>query len=654
MACLDTGLAAFAQLAALRIGVRRAFVTIMSRETEYVLVEATRTMSLQSDFTADEKDKNWLGTSCIARSDGINDTAIDGWRKARRYRDIPANDDYYYTEGTSPHWCLVSDASTNDNVKDRPLIARAKSPRFFFSVPLRDPEGTVIGSLSMLDDKPRYGVSAHEMLFCEDLSDTIAQHVFGSMVATQRQRSERLIQALGTFNSGGKSLRDWWIGQDKASMQRGGRRRDVTNDAENKNNRFKHEFGVEEDIINFSRQASRTRNERPLSSITSTQARTPRSATDGNDQATRNRADNHISGHDFSEAPAQPIHRDNESVTVVARGSKAHQASAQRQKSKDALKASQDFDSAVEIKNVYSRASTLLRESTGAAGVVFMDASAASTARPQTSTSFEPMTDDGTSSSGNTTTSPSGSSDDSRLRMTSDTDSSESEPRSRPCKVIGSSTQVQAKEGNLRPSPLRIAERDLAKLIKSYPSGKIFNYAASGTPYSGSDDSAGSGGASSESAAGSTPKSSRANTKHNRHARLLRKVVEDARSIAFYPVWDTTNKKFRSCLFAWTLHANRFFDAKEDMTYLSAFGHSLRAEISRIETVSSDIAKGKFISSVSHELRRLSLSYSLGEIRMTNRPASQYYNSIEILAVSVWLLTHRFQQVHHFMEFLPG
>jgi hypothetical protein len=512
-------------------------------------------MSLQSDFTADDKDKSWLGTSCIARADGINDTAVDGWRKARQYRDMPASNDHYYTEGTSPHWCIVSDAGTNPSVKDRPLIARAQAPRFFFSIPLRDSEGTVIGSLSMLDDKPRYGVSANEMLFCEDLSDTIAQHILGSMVATQRQRSERLIQALGTFNSGGNSLRDWWIGQDHTSMQRGGRRRDVTHDDAEKNARFTHEFGAEEDSINSSRQRSRSRTKRPQSSLINTQSRKPRSATDGNDQATRNRAENHVSGQDFSDTSTRPSHHDNESVSLPSRGSKAPQDSSQHSEANDASKPSkQDFDSALEIKNVYNRASTLLRESTGAAGVVFMDASAASAARPQDRTVFEPTTDDQTSSSGNTTASPSTSSDDSRLRMTSDTDFSESESRSKLCKLVGSSTQVQAREDNVRPSPLKIVERDLAKLIKSYPSGKVFNYAVSGTPYSGSDESAGSGGGTSESAGGNSAKSLRANTKHNRHARLLRKLVGDARSIAFYPIWDSTNKKYRSCLFAWTLH----------------------------------------------------------------------------------------------------
>lgn len=47
----------------------------------------------------------------------------------------------------------------------------------------------------------------------------------------------------------------------------------------------------------------------------------------------------------------------------------------------------------------------------------------------------------------------------------------------------------------------------------------------------------------------------------------------------------------------------RFFDEVEVMLYLSAFGHSIAAELVRLETLSADQAKGNFISSVSHELR---------------------------------------------------
>jgi signal transduction histidine kinase len=66
-----------------------------------------------------------------------------------------------------------------------------------------------------------------------------------------------------------------------------------------------------------------------------------------------------------------------------------------------------------------------------------------------------------------------------------------------------------------------------------------------------------------------------------------------------------SRERYRSCLIVWTKanNAPRFFDPAEDVTYLSAFAHSLRAELARLETTASDAAKGAFISGISHELR---------------------------------------------------
>jgi len=66
-----------------------------------------------------------------------------------------------------------------------------------------------------------------------------------------------------------------------------------------------------------------------------------------------------------------------------------------------------------------------------------------------------------------------------------------------------------------------------------------------------------------------------------------------------------SRERWRSALIVWTKanNAPRFFDPNEDVTYLSAFAHSLRAELARLETTASDAAKGAFISGISHELR---------------------------------------------------
>lgn len=66
-----------------------------------------------------------------------------------------------------------------------------------------------------------------------------------------------------------------------------------------------------------------------------------------------------------------------------------------------------------------------------------------------------------------------------------------------------------------------------------------------------------------------------------------------------------SRERYRSALVVWTNanNAPRFFDPNEDVTYLSAFSHSLLAELARLETTASDAAKGAFISGISHELR---------------------------------------------------
>ncbi|KAK5686005.1 hypothetical protein LTS10_002118 [Elasticomyces elasticus] len=76
-----------------------------------------------------------------------------------------------------------------------------------------------------------------------------------------------------------------------------------------------------------------------------------------------------------------------------------------------------------------------------------------------------------------------------------------------------------------------------------------------------------------------------------------------AKTIAFLPIWDDVSETFSSSVFVWSTTPQRFFDSTDDITYIAAFSHSLTAELTRLETIASDKAKGTFISSISHELR---------------------------------------------------
>lgn len=87
----------------------------------------------------------------------------------------------------------------------------------------------------------------------------------------------------------------------------------------------------------------------------------------------------------------------------------------------------------------------------------------------------------------------------------------------------------------------------------------------------------------------------------NELVRLLA-AFPGSRQIFFIPLYDPTSGCFIGS-FAWSTSATRSFSEGNHLSYLVAFGHSVMSEVSRLNTLSADHAKGDFISNVSHELR---------------------------------------------------
>ena len=54
-------LTSFAQLAALRLNVERAFICVLDREKQYILAEATKSLNLNDSSLHDSQDHLWMG-----------------------------------------------------------------------------------------------------------------------------------------------------------------------------------------------------------------------------------------------------------------------------------------------------------------------------------------------------------------------------------------------------------------------------------------------------------------------------------------------------------------------------------------------------------------------------------------------------------------
>jgi hypothetical protein len=90
-------------------------------------------------------------------------------------------------------------------------------------MPISTKAGFNIGSLYVLDDKPREGLSDVEIRFLADMVTIIMAHLEMGRVKEEHRRSVKMVKGLGLFVEGGSTLRDWWleVGNDKALRQQG-------------------------------------------------------------------------------------------------------------------------------------------------------------------------------------------------------------------------------------------------------------------------------------------------------------------------------------------------------------------------------------------------------------------------------------------------
>lgn len=58
----NSTLTAFAQLAALRLNVERVFISVLDRENQHIVAEATQSLNLNDSSVHDENEHVWLGT----------------------------------------------------------------------------------------------------------------------------------------------------------------------------------------------------------------------------------------------------------------------------------------------------------------------------------------------------------------------------------------------------------------------------------------------------------------------------------------------------------------------------------------------------------------------------------------------------------------
>jgi GAF domain-containing protein len=197
----DTTLTALAQLATLRLDCCRAFVSLIDSNHQYVLAEATRTLSLRSDARHLEGDGLWLGSVVLERSKGVCGLLLEEDAISLS----PSHPDTEKANESSIF--IIEDLRQHPRCTGAAFTHTGPRLQFYAGIPIRTNDGAVIGVFSVFDNKPRVGLTTEQQTFLEDIALTVMDHLDGVRIRSDHSLKSSQLNGLESFIDGLTSAR---------------------------------------------------------------------------------------------------------------------------------------------------------------------------------------------------------------------------------------------------------------------------------------------------------------------------------------------------------------------------------------------------------------------------------------------------------------
>ncbi|KAI1454601.1 hypothetical protein F4805DRAFT_460543 [Annulohypoxylon moriforme] len=545
----DTTLTALAQLAALRLNVKRGMVSLIDSNTQIILAEATQTVSLVDERRHAPGDHIWLGNVSLPRQDCMDEHAFGATTKFKDKEGQEVDVSVF----------VVNDTLEDDRFKLRPYVTSGASVRFYAGVPIVTKQGYAIGVYAVSDAQPRpQGISLDEARFMGDAAQTVADHL------------ERVMDTIGRV-----SERDFMRGISYFL----------------------------EDLSEYKYQLSKTdRFMQPPNNNTKRQSDVQ--ATDPQREPTRGR----LSQSRKASAPGlSPVSRTRGSASRDQKRA----AQMPRFSRESVSRGRETSDSSDDnIRRIFTQASQLLCQQTNASGCLFADVSLGLFSG-QSEGTVSPHADDDPSLvlDVNFESTEDEESDIDIIERDDELSPGcgSSIPRTtfsdRPDEMadILSLTVINGPDDRHRQGMVK--RKNLKKLILRYPFGKCF-YLNNGRVVSDQTftfDEVIAGGGASHFVLNASIKDGE-DPPHKLLPRELLSCIPNAKWLIFLPLFYYAQGKWFSAGFIWG-DDFKMGDPDDVLPYFKTFGSCMMSEVASMEVLNTNIAKSTFIASISHELR---------------------------------------------------
>ncbi|KAI8274939.1 hypothetical protein K4K56_001608 [Colletotrichum sp. SAR 10_98] len=581
----DASLTAFAQLGALRLGASRALISLFDTKCQYIVAEATPNLLLAPNATPDTDagEQLWLCGTALPRAHGVCESVLVA----------PGTAEPKASEDDALPVSVISDLADDPRSSEKAHYKEWPHPRFYAGVPIKSRRGVSIGVFSVWSDEPRQELSSNSTQLLRQLSRMVTDHLDSKRTVERHHRAVRMLRGIGSFVEG------------KATMSN---------------------LGSQSQTNDQSLEGSLNQNQQRLQDLDNAAAK----KADDDESEPGSVAPSPLASPKKSPSPSQQrVHRRPSSASDVSVGNRRPTT----ETTMESMTEKSSHNSHEEgVSYIFSKAANIIRESIEVEGALFLDAAIGSFAGLATKTAAS-----GSFSS-------SSSSDE---RHSTQRQASLSSVVDVPCRILGHSNSLTSSIDRQITSKdqRQFSERFLAKLLRRYPSGRVFAFDENGSLQS-SDFS---------EEDGATPMSPLAEKKlstahqeelspaelsdrarkrnkkllsRQNEGKMLMTLFSGARSVALVPLWDAQKQRWYSGGFVYTKTANRVLTIEGELSYLRAFGTVIMSEVAKHNARMVDKAKSDLLSSLSHELRSPLHGILLGAELMQDTPLDAFQGDV--------------------------
>lgn len=187
-------LTSLAQLAAFRLQCDRSFISLIDGEHQHIIAEATKSISLYKSHEHTPEDGLAFGAIKIDLMAGVCASTIKAFTSndPRDHIDTPnvtANSSLY----------IIRDFLQEPYFKKRPYVAEWPHMRFYAEVPITSHAGYVLGSVCVVDNKVRNGLSTEDCRALAEIASTVQEYLYSLRDKKAYSRSVRLVKGLNAF-----------------------------------------------------------------------------------------------------------------------------------------------------------------------------------------------------------------------------------------------------------------------------------------------------------------------------------------------------------------------------------------------------------------------------------------------------------------------